>query len=69
MVVPKWGLTIVAALCVYLVILAPGCRYESLVAVHYHAAERPVVQTQCTTQPADAEQDKTVSEIVKEYLR
>jgi hypothetical protein len=46
-----------------------GCRYDSLVAVHYHAAERPVVQAPCTTQPADAEQDKTVSEIVKEYLR
>jgi hypothetical protein len=46
-----------------------GCRYDSLVAVHYHAAERPVVATAPTSQPAQAEQEKTVSEIVQEYLR
>jgi hypothetical protein len=46
-----------------------GCRYDSLIAVHYHAAQRPVAQTTCTTQPAEETPEKTVAEIVKEHLR
>jgi hypothetical protein len=43
-----------------------GCRYDSLIAVHYHAAEQSVAHNVCTTQPSEPTAAELFHNMVKQ---